>query len=351
MDRDLRDHAAGRMLDGLDVGLHHQIARHHDGARQRHQRHPAACQPADDEQRPQACAQFALIGARRPHHDAFAGRARHIRRSIAIGEECDASGQAIADDPRHGTIARHRARRARRRQLGSLDARRQPCVVDRQNLGPRPRHVHERRIVGRDDRTARLPFIPPRIVCRSIACRAARAARRWRGHELRLTRAASAARRRRLGIENLGLGSEGAEPIQHPSHLAFLFRPLRPGLARTPPALTWFVIRRAAKRRPLVLLIVVLEGLPQSLQFEDQRLALRRRDILIRSPDPAAHNSFIGMHVIKTLHDETLSASDGRCSALACGGGCGDPGGPLPPALRTRANTSALGPNAIALPS
>ena len=112
-----------------------------------------------------------------------------------------------------------------------------------------------------------------------------------------------------------------------------------------------FVIRRAAKRRPLVLLIVVLESLPQSLQFEDQRLALRRRDILIRSPEPAARNSFIGMHVIKTLHDETLSAIDGRCSALACGGGCGDPGAPLPPALRTRANTSALGPNAIALPS
>ena len=43
------------------------------------------------------------------------------------------------------------------------------------------------------------------------------------------------------------------------------------------------VIRRAAKRRPLVLLIVVLESLPQPLQFEDQRLALRRRGVLIRS--------------------------------------------------------------------
>ena len=149
----------------------------------------------------------------------------------------------------------------------------------------------------------------------------------------------------------VGLGSEGAEPIQHPSHLAFLFRPLRPGLARTPRARTWFVIRRAAKRRPLVLLIVVLESLPQSLQFEDQRLALRRRDVLIRPAGPVARHSFIGMHVIKTLHDETLSAIDARCSALACGGGCGDPGAPLPPALRTRANTSALGPNAIALPS
>ncbi len=97
--------------------------------------------------------------------------------------------------------------------------------------------------------------------------------------------------------------------------------------------------------------IVELESLPQPLQFEDQRLALRRRGILIRSPEPAARATFIGMHVIKTLHDETLSASDGRCSALACGAGCGDPGTPLPPALRTRANTSALGPNAIALPS
>ena len=83
----------------------------------------------------------------------------------------------------------------------------------------------------------------------------------------------------------------------------------------------------------------------------DQRLALRRRDILIRSPELAARYAFIGMHVIKTLHDGTLSASDGRCSALACGGDCGAPGTPLALALRTRANTSALGPNAIALPS
>src|SRR6185369_6525283 len=135
-----------------------------------------------------------------------------------------------------------------------------------------------------------------------MACRAARTARRRRGHELRLTRAASAARRRRLELDAVGLGSKGAEPIQHPSHLAFLFRPLRPGLARTPRARTRFVIRRAAKRRP----IVVLESLPQSLQFENQRLALRRRDVLIRPADAVARNSFIGMHVIKTLHDGTL---------------------------------------------
>src|SRR5215217_3522496 len=179
-----------------------------------------------------------------------------------------------------------------------------------------------------------------------MACRAARTARR-RGHELRLTCAASGARRRRLGLDAVGLGSKGAEPIQHPSHLAFLFRPLRPGLARTPRARTRFVIGRAAKRWP----IVVLESLPQSLQFEDQSLALRRRDILIRPADPVACSPFVGIHVIKTLHDGTLSAIDARCSALACGGGCGVPGGPLPPALRTRANTSALGPNAIALPS
>ena len=76
----------------------------------------------------------------------------------------------------------------------------------------------------------------PGIVGRSMACRDAHAVRRWRGHELRLARAASAPRRRRLGIENLGLGSERAKPIQHPPHLALFFRPLRLGLARTPRA-------------------------------------------------------------------------------------------------------------------
>ncbi len=161
MDRDLRDHAAGRMLDGLDVGLHHQIARHHHGARQRHQRHPAPHYAADHEQRPQPGAQFALVGTSSAQHDAFAGRARHVRRSIAVGEECDACGQAVADHARHGTIARYRARRARRRQLGRLDARRHPRVVDRKNFRPRPRDVHERRIVGRDDRPARLPVTAP----------------------------------------------------------------------------------------------------------------------------------------------------------------------------------------------
>ena len=94
------------------------------------------------------------------------------------------------------------------------------------------------------------------------------------------------------GSRTLGLGSEGAEPIQHPSHLALFLRPLRPGLTRTPRARTSFVIRRAAKRRPLVLQIVALERLPQSLQFEDQRLALRRRDVLIRPADPVARQLF-----------------------------------------------------------
>ncbi len=61
------------------------------------------------------------------------------------------------------------------------------------------------------------------IVCRSIACRAAHAARRRRGHELRLTRAASAARRRRLGIENrrTGIRRGRANPAPGPSCLSF----------------------------------------------------------------------------------------------------------------------------------
>ncbi len=52
MDRNLRHDPAGRMLDGLDVGLNHETAGNDDGSRQRHQRSPAAAQNDGGDQHP-----------------------------------------------------------------------------------------------------------------------------------------------------------------------------------------------------------------------------------------------------------------------------------------------------------
>ena len=126
------------------------------------------------------------------------------------------------------------------------------------------------------------------------------------------------------------------------------FRTLRPRLARTPARRTLAVRGRASRLLPARFgLIFALEGLPQPLQFEDQRRALRPGAVAIRFVYPQSRRSFVGVHGVDDLHDETLSASDGRGSAFACGGG----GSVLPFAALTRANTSALGPNAISLPS
>src|SRR6185312_11922057 len=73
--------------------------------------------------------------------------------------------------------------------------------------------------------------------------------------------------------------------------------------------------------------------------------------IRIRAVEPAPPYALFGIYVIVVLHDGTLSARDARDSALACGVGGVGTGGPLPFAFLTRANTSSLGPNAIALPS
>ena len=147
----------------------------------------------------------------------------------------------------------------------------------------------------------------------------------------------------------IGLEAEGPEPrIQHASHFAFS-PPLRAG--RTPPRGALAVMRRTAWLwRIRVVQIFALEGLPQALQFEDQRRALRPDALAFRSTGLAPRRSFIGVHGVEDFHDGTVSASEGRGSAFACGAcGCGPAA--LPLALRTRANTSSRGPNAIALPS
>jgi len=131
------------MLDGLDVGLDHQIARHDDGARKRQQHHQAKREPANDQQRPQPGAQLVLIGTAGPQHDALARRAGNISRAVAIDEECNALGHALAgfiDHPPGGTFGHDGAGRNRRGQAGGLDTKRVPHVVRRRDLqyGPRP---------------------------------------------------------------------------------------------------------------------------------------------------------------------------------------------------------------------
>ena len=60
MDLDLRDNAAGGMLDGLDVGLNDEIAGHRDGTRQRHEHEPAAGQQRREDENPKPGSQLVL---------------------------------------------------------------------------------------------------------------------------------------------------------------------------------------------------------------------------------------------------------------------------------------------------
>jgi len=241
---------------------------------------------------------------------------RFVIGGVLVSPPADAQVQLdLQNGPR--TVLFRRPRR-RRRLRGGLRCR----------PGCGPRYVDERRIVGRDDR-------PPR-------------ARRAR--KLRLAYGVAAARRGCITVGSIALEAEWPEPrIQHPSHLAFFLRTFRPRRARRTPAWLALAIRRRASRLRSGRFgsIFVLEGLPQPLQFEDQRLALRPCGIAIGFGHPQSRRSFVGVHGVDHLHDGILSASDARGSAFACGGaGC-----VLPFAALTRANTSALGPNAINLPS
>ena len=69
---DLGYHTAGRMLDGFHVGLNHEIAGHHDRARQRHQRSPAANQHGRHDQHAKPGLQLALEGETRSRGQALA---------------------------------------------------------------------------------------------------------------------------------------------------------------------------------------------------------------------------------------------------------------------------------------
>ena len=79
MDRDLRDNAAGRMLNGFDVGLNDQIARHRDGPDRGMNMSQPPASSVDKEERPQT--RFAIHSQRRapPASDAIAGFVREVR--------------------------------------------------------------------------------------------------------------------------------------------------------------------------------------------------------------------------------------------------------------------------------
>jgi hypothetical protein len=97
--------------------------------------------------------------------------------------------------------------------------------------------------------------------------------------------------------------------------------------------------------------ILQLQGPAKPLQFKDQRRALRPDRSVVQWAGPARRHCLVLVRTIYDLHDGAPSAS--FCGWLAFADGCA---GRLAAAawlltLRTRANTSSLGPNAIALPS
>ena len=243
---------------------------------------------------------------------------------------------AFFDHPRTGTLALHGTGCARRGQSGALNTNRLSFVVRGRNHRSGFRHVQQRWIAGLDDRAPR--------------------AMRVRGGRLTGDVAAAPGRdiaMEVIAMEAIALGSKGSKPgVQHPSHFAF-WRPLRPGRTRTPHGRTWAVMRRTARcRRIRVTKIFPLECLPQPLQFEDQRRALRSDALTVQSADPAPRRSFLVMPMVDNFHDGTLSASDVRWAAFAAAGDADClAAAAWPVTLRTRANTSSHGPNAIILPS
>ena len=134
--------------------------------------------------------------------------------------------------------------------------------------------------------------------------------------------------------------------IEHPAHFAFRRR-LRP---RGP---TLAIACRTARWLPGQLIdIFPLECLSKPLQFKNQRRALRSDARIVRSTDPVRRRCFVVLRMIDYLHEATLSVSAARWSTFADGGDAAcRAAAAWPVALRTRAKTSSLGPNAITLPS
>ena len=119
MDLDLRDNAAGGMLNGLDVGSNDEIARHRDGTRQRHEHEPAAGQQRHKDENPKPGPQLVLERPPCPRLQAIIGSIVLQRRIAAIDEEGDArdqTGAAPLDQ-----LSRGRLGGAGRRQSRALD--------------------------------------------------------------------------------------------------------------------------------------------------------------------------------------------------------------------------------------
>ena len=95
VNRDLRHHPAGRMLNGLDVRLNDKVAGNDDGARDRHQHGQPTGHEDEGEQHPKPHPQFVLVGApgARRH---VAGLIVVVREAVAVDEEGDARRQTDA---------------------------------------------------------------------------------------------------------------------------------------------------------------------------------------------------------------------------------------------------------------
>ncbi len=96
VDRNLRHNPAGRMLDGLDVGLNHQISGNHDRTCQRHQRHPATAQNEAGKQHPKADPQLALERASGPQRQGITRRVIVVGQAVAVDQEGNACANANA---------------------------------------------------------------------------------------------------------------------------------------------------------------------------------------------------------------------------------------------------------------
>jgi hypothetical protein len=167
-------------------------------------------------------------------------------------------------------------------------------------------------------------------------------------------------------------GRAGNEPelfkadLDGPTHRAFprslrLARPLTPGGGT-------HVVASKTRRLPRgqVIRIILVECLPQALQFKNQRGALRS-DVVAAGLGGRTPRGLVIMwrtsfmlctlsrhhHQIFGPHDCAPSATGARRTTFALGataGGC-FAAAVCPFAVRTRANISSDGPNAIALPS
>jgi hypothetical protein len=122
-------------------------------------------------------------------------------------------------------------------------------------------------------------------------------------------------------------------------------------------------------RRVRRIAVFQLERLPQPLQLENQRRTLRPDRVVMGFTDPARRAPAVMRYAVSASHGSTLSTIGARRAVLRSGATAGCraaagclaaagsfvTAGPLavdcPVAVRTRANISSHGPNAMDLPS